>query len=189
MDCMNIIVAFYPADTPLRRLLLLHSRQVREKALEILDYPANTSLDINRELVADGAMLHDIGIFQCHAPSILCNGLQPYLAHGIIGGAMLRSYGAEHGLELEAFARICERHTGSGLTAEEVRRDKLPIPERDYLPETLEEQLICLADKFYSKSSPEKEKSLASVRHSMDKFGFGPRERFNDLCRRFAIGD
>jgi uncharacterized protein len=50
---------------------------------------------------------------------------------------------------MEKFARICERHTGSGLTAEEIVSGGLPLPERDFLPETLEEKIICLADKFF----------------------------------------
>ena len=36
-DAEHIIARFYPEDTPLRRLLLLHSRQVMEKAVEIAE--------------------------------------------------------------------------------------------------------------------------------------------------------
>lgn len=134
-------------------------------------------------------LLHDIGIVHCHAPKILCTGSEPYLAHGIIGARMLREYGAARGMEelLEPFARICERHTGSGITAEEVRRQQLPIPERNYLPETAAEKLVCLADKFFSKSGDMREKSLEHIRHSMEKFGPGPAERFDALCRYFDI--
>mgnify|MGYP004420939777 CR=1 FL=1 len=48
-------------------------------------------------------------------------------------------------------ARVCERHTGTGLTDEVIKQRQLPLPAGDYRPETLEEQLICYADKFYSK--------------------------------------
>ena len=140
----DIIERYYPEDTPLRRLLLRHSGQVRDKALSLLR-PGMCG-----ELVEDGAMLHDVGIFQCHAPGILCVGEESYLRHGVIGGALLREYGREHGLDLEPLARVCERHTGAGITALEVRREGLPLPERDWLPETPEERLICLADKFFS---------------------------------------
>ena len=127
VDSLAILKHFYPEDTPLRRLLISHSEQVRDKALAILE---KSGKKLDRQLVADGAMLHDIGIGHCHAPSILCEGTEPYIAHGTIGGRMLREYGAECGLDMEPYARICERHTGSGLTAEEIRRQKLPIPER-----------------------------------------------------------
>ena len=182
-----VITHFYPEDTPLRRLLLLHSTKVRDKALAILAAPSRPPLALDEGLVSAGAMLHDIGILQCHAPSILCEGNLPYIAHGITGAEMLRDYGRTHGIDMEPFARICERHTGTGITAQEVREQRLPIPERDYLPETPEEKLICLADKFFSKSGDLQEKPVAAVRRSLEKFGTDTMERFDALCRLFGI--
>ena len=182
-----IISHFYPEDTPLRRLLLRHSTQVRDKALAILANPHRPPLELNAELVSAGAMLHDVGILQCHAPSILCTGTRPYIAHGMIGAEMLRDYGRMHGLDLEPFARICERHTGTGIMANEVREQRLPIPERDWLPETPEEKLVCLADKFFSKSGEMKEKPVSAVRHSLEKFGTDTVERFDALLRLFGL--
>ena len=184
MDALAIIRNFYPEDTPLRRRLLKHSEQVRNKALELV---ARAGEKIDLRLVADGALLHDLGIGRCDAPKIDCNGTEPYILHGVIGAKMLRDYGAEHGLDLEKYARICERHTGSGLTAAEIRAQKLPIPERDYLPETPEEALVCLADKFFSKSGSMEEKSLKHIRRSLAKFGDATLERFDALCRRFEV--
>ena len=187
IDPYVIIDAFYPDDTPLKRLLLAHSRQVCAKALAILDLPANRELALDREVVRIGALLHDVGIGRCHAPGILCTGDLPYLAHGIAGAELLRSYGETHELDLEPFARIAERHTGSGLTAEEITAGALPLPPRDFLPETLEEKLICLADKFYSKSGDMQEKSPERVRKSIAKFGPAPLARFDALCRLFHL--
>ena len=179
---LAILYYFYPEDTPLRRMLVRHCEQVREKALAIL---ADSGVELDARLAADGAMLHDIGIGRCDAPKILCEGSEPYIAHGVIGARMLREYGAANGLDLEAFARICERHTGSGITAAEVRA--LPIPVRDYLPETLEEKLVCLADKFFSKSGDMKEKPLDRIRCSMRKFGPDAAARFDALCALFKV--
>ncbi len=184
MDTLAIIRHFYPEDTPLRRRLLRHSEQVRDKALALA---ANSEEALDLRLVADGAMLHDLGIGECDAPGIDCRGTEPYIAHGIIGARMLRDYGTEHGLDLERYARICERHTGSGLTAAEVMKQKLPLPKRDYLPETPEEALVCLADKFFSKSGDMTEKPLEKIRRSMEKFGDAPLARFEELCRRFKV--
>lgn len=181
---MTVIGTFYPENTPLRELLLRHSRQVRDKALALL---AASGRKLDVRLVADGAMLHDIGIGSCHAPKIYCEGILPYIAHGVAGAEMLRRYGAQHGIDLEVFARICERHTGSGITAAEVRAQQLPIPVRDYLPETPEEKLVCLADKFFSKSGNMREKSLEHIRKSMEKFGSGAVDRFDELCRFFGV--
>ena len=182
-----IITHFYPEDTPLRRLLLRHSTQVRDKALAILANPVRPPLELDAGLVSAGAMLHDVGILQCHAPSILCEGTRPYIAHGVIGAEMLRAYGQSHGVDMEPFARICERHTGAGITAAEVRIQALPLPERDYLPETPEEKLVCLADKFFSKSGDMQEKPFDRVRRSLEKFGPDTLERFDALCRLFGL--
>lgn len=183
-NALAILYYFYPEDTPLRRMLVRHCEQVREKALAIL---ADSGVELDARLAADGAMLHDIGIRRCDAPKILCEGSEPYIAHGVIGARMLREYGAANGLDLEAFARICERHTGSGITAAEVRAQALPIPVRDYLPETLEEKLVCLADKFFSKSGDMKEKPLDRIRCSMRKFGPDAAARFDALCALFKV--
>lgn len=187
IDPDAIIKHFYPEDTPLRRLLLRHSTQVRDKALAILADPSRPPLELDAGLVSVGAMLHDVGILQCHAPSILCVGTRPYIAHGVIGAEMLRDYGRTHGIDLEPFARICERHTGTGITAKEVREQGLPIPERDWLPETPEEKLVCLADKFFSKSGDMKDKPTAVVRRSLEKYGTDTVERFDALLRLFGL--
>ena len=180
MDALSIIKHFYPEDDDFRKLLLLHSNQVKDKALQIL---SNCKLQLDRTVVENGALLHDIGIGRCHAPSILCNGTEPYLAHGIIGAAMLR----ELDPSLEPYARICERHTGTGITAAEVAEQNLPIPIKDYLPETPEEKLICLADKFFSKSGDMLEKPVGAVRRSLAKFGTDTVERFDALLRLFGL--
>ena len=184
LNPMDIIAHFYPDDTPFRRLLIKHSTQVRDKAFEILDNsPLIDKLD--REIVNNGALLHDIGIGRCDAPPILCTGTEPYIAHGLIGAQMLRELAADS--SLEPYARICERHTGSGLTAAEIQQEGLPLPQKDFLPETLEEKLICLADKFFSKSGNMQEKPLAKIRKSMAKFGQPALDRFDELCRTFGI--
>ena len=163
MDPISLINKYYADNEPLRELLLLHSRQVTQRALEIARrHPA---LPIDCEFVAQAAMLHDIGIFLTDAPGIHCHGTQPYLLHGRLGAELMRQEG------LEQVARVCERHTGTGLTPEVIARQNLPLPPGDYRPETLEEQLICYADKFFSKSHPERVRSIADTARSLEKFG------------------
>lgn len=176
-----VIKHFYGTEPELERILLIHSTQVRDKALAIAAAMPHAALD--RELLINGSMLHDIGIIACNAPGICCHGSADYLAHGIIGGRMLREYGAAAGIDLEACARICERHTGSGLTAAEIRQQQLPLPEIDLLPETNEEKVICLADKFFSKSGNMQEKPLFKIRKSLASHGENTVVRFDELCR------
>ena len=122
-----------------------------------------------------------------HCALSYCEGSEPYIAHGSIGSEMLRQYGAAHNLDLEVYALICERHTGSGITAAEVAAQGLPITVKDYLPLSNEEKLITLADKFFSKSGNMAEKPLSRIRASMAEFGAASLERFDALCDLFGV--
>ncbi len=68
-------------------------------------------------------------------------------------------------------ALVCERHTGAGLSLEGIIAQDLPVPHREMVPVSLEEQVICFADKFYSKTHLEKEKSV-KVWNVMVKKGY-----------------
>ena len=177
MDYQSIIDKYYAADDDLRCLLLKHSRQVADRCLLICD--RHPELRIDREFVEEGAMLHDIGIRWCDAPSICCHGTEPYLRHGLIGGQLLRKEGwVRH-------ARIAERHTGTGLTRQQILTQQLPLPPQDYVPELLEEQLVCYADKFYSKSHPDRELTVAAAAQSLERFGHEGVKKFLEWAKLF----
>ncbi len=144
IDYLAIIEKYTEGNPRLRHIIVGHSRAVASKALEIASSRRDLALDL--EFVEEAAMLHDIGIVRVDAPSIFCFGREPYICHGVLGGEILRSEG------LPRHARVAELHTGSGITVADIEAQKLPLPVRDYLPETLEEKLICYADKFFSKS-------------------------------------
>ena len=110
-------------------------------------------------------MLHDIGIFKCDAAGIQCFGTEPYICHGRIGAELLRSEG------FPRHARVCERHTGAGITKAQIIAQNLPLPQQDFLPETMEEKVICYADKFFSKTHLDREKSIEQAEMSLSKFG------------------
>ena len=173
---------FYPKEQKLRQLLLTHSTMVAEEALEAVGRHPELHLDADSlEFIREAAMLHDIGIAQCDAPSIYCKGTEPYIRHGVIGRQILEEAG------LPRHALVCERHTGSGITAEVIRVRYMPLPCRDMLPISIEEKAICYADKFYSKSGdPTRRKSLARAIASIAKFGRKPLERFLKLHRQFG---
>ncbi len=77
---------------------------------------------------------------------------------------MMREYGKETGLDLEPIARICERHTGAGLTIDDIRRQALPLPLKDLLPETVEEKLVWPIS-FIPSHRPKKRSLLRRLRH------------------------
>ena len=174
-----LIHKYYAGQPQLEELLLIHSRQVAEKALRICD--AHPELKLDRSFLHEAAMLHDIGILRTDAPGILCFGNEPYIRHGIIGGEILRLEG------LPRHARVAERHTGTGLTISQIEGQHLPLPLQDFSPETLEEQVVCYADKFYSKSKLETEKTPERVLRSLERFGTEGVNRFLQWHRIFAI--
>ncbi|MBR1412343.1 MAG: HD domain-containing protein [Prevotella sp.] len=163
MDYQAIIDKYYPADDELRRVLLLHSRQVADRCLLIVKKHKELPVDV--QFLEEAAMLHDIGIYQCDAPSIHCHGTEPYIKHGPIGGDLLRQEG------FPRHARVAERHTGTGLPGFE--------------PETLEEQIVCYADKFYSKSKPDHVRTVAETAQSLEKFGHEGVLKFLSWAEKF----
>ncbi len=178
MDYQKIIDKYYKEDDALRHVLLVHSHSVALKALAIVD--AHPELHIDRRFVEEAAMLHDIGIFRCDAPGIHCHGTEPYICHGPIGAELLRAEGfPEH-------ARVCERHTGTGITLQTILERQLPLPHMDLLPETLEEKVVCYADKFFSKTKLHTEKTLEQAEHSLLKFGEDTIVRFHELTKLFG---
>lgn len=173
----QIIEKYYPEDNDLRRLLLHHSQQVARRALLVAEM--HPEWEINKDFLYEAAMIHDIGVFLTNAPGIHCFGDAPYLVHGVLGAKLLRAEGCEE------LARVCERHTGTGLTAAAIIAQGLPLPPADYRPQTLEEQIICYADKFYSKSHPERERSIEQTIKSLEKFGTESVETFKGWAQKF----
>ena len=173
MDCIQLIDRYYAAQPELREILVRHSTQVRDRALRIVD--AHPEWQVDRDFVAEGSMLHDIGILYCNAPGIHCVGTHPYIEHGYLGAELLRQEG------FPRHALVAERHTGSGITMEQVIQEDLQIPWQDYLPVSLEEKIICYADKFYSKSNLERVLHIDDARRKLWKYGHDAILRWEEL--------
>jgi uncharacterized protein len=134
---------------------------------------------VDAQFIEEAALLHDIGIVSVNAPRIECYGTEAYIRHGVLGAEMLRAEG------LELHARVCERHTGTGLTMEQIVQQELPLPHQDLQPQSIEEQIICFADKFFSKTRLDEEKSVEQARRSLEKFGEEGLAKFDAWCERF----
>lgn len=173
----GVIDKYYSDNPPLKSLLLLHSTLVARKALAIVD--SHSELGADRGFVEEAAMLHDIGIFLTDAAPIHCFGKFHYLCHGYLGANLLRGEG------LPRHALVAERHTGTGLTLKEILRRDLPLPHRDMVPVSIEEKIVCFADKFFSKTRPEEEKTVEQAENSLAKFGQEGVEIFSGWCRMF----
>ncbi len=179
IDPLTVIRKYYPDASQAYEILLEHSHMVTEKALAVAQRVPELEPDL--AFIREAAMLHDIGIIRTHAPGIGCHGEHHYLEHGVLGREMLEQEGLpRHGL-------VCERHVGVGLRREDILAQNLPLPLRDMQPESLEEQIICYADKFFSKK-PQRlrvEKPIADILRGLSCFGEYPVKTFEAWLEKF----
>jgi len=179
MNPLDIIAEFYDLGSKSYRILVKHGRQVADKAVEAA--MSVSHLEPNLNFIKEAAMLHDIGIFETDSPELRCTGKHPYVSHGFLGRKILDNIGLPlHGL-------VCERHVGVGISAEEIRRYHLPLPQRDMVPISIEEQIICYADKFYSKNGKTDgdEKSMEDILNALHRYGPEKAARFQSWIRLF----
>jgi uncharacterized protein len=177
----DIIGRYYPLASQAFRILTEHGARVAERALRAAAQVAHLRPD--REFIREAAMLHDIGIFLTDSPEIDCRGSEPYLRHGILGRDILDALGLPcHGL-------VCERHVGVGISVEDIRRFNLPLPARDMQPVTIEERIICYADKFFSKNGNGRvpqEKTVDQIVAGLGRYGDDKVERFRQWVELFG---
>lgn len=107
-----------------------HSKAVCRKAMEI----ATNFDNADTGLIRKGSLLHDIGRSRTHG-----------ITHAIEGVQIAKKYGYSTDV-----LNIIERHIGAGITAKEAV--KLGLPEKSYLPQTLEEKIVAHADNLISGS-------------------------------------
>ena len=163
MNPIDIIHLYYDPASDACKILVDHSRDVACKSLEIARMHPEMELDL--PFIEEAAMLHDVGIFRCDAPEIKCFGMNPYICHGYLGADLMREQGYPR------HALVCERHTGTGISLAMIGQQHLPLPHRDMRPVSLEEQLICFADKFFSKTNLGKEKPVEKIIKGLAKYG------------------
>ena len=85
---------------------------------------------VNEQAAAAGALLHDIGRTQTQL-----------VGHGYVGAGILEKEGVD-----SAVVEIVKRHVGAGISPEEAVA--LGFPPGDYVPRTLEQKIVCFADKM-----------------------------------------
>jgi len=119
-----------------------HSLIVRDIALKLADNLIKREIKIDKNLVEVGALVHDIGCYDYYKK---VDGV-PYILHGIRGYEILKNEGFS-----EEVARIATVHLGVGITKENVIASNLPLEAKDYMPITLEEELVAYSDNFHSK--------------------------------------
>jgi len=132
--------------------VIAHVKKVRDYAMEIA-----ACCECDRELVEAGAILHDIGRSRTHG-----------IDHAVVGAEILRNEGVD-----ERIVRIVERHVGAGLTKEEAAN--LGLPPKDYLPEAIEEKIVCHADNLIG--NRERISIHDAIRTAMEKWSPDAQQR------------
>jgi len=181
MNPLKLIKKYYKPGTKSYYFVVNHSKKVTQKAVKIAKKLKLTKSQI--KYIRELGMVHDIGMLKIHAPGIECFGKYHYIMHGVTGGRILRKEGyPKHALS-------CERvNLWVGVTKQYIIKNKLPLPKRDMYPKTIEEEIVCYADKFYSKYEKylRKEKSITIIKKRMMKFGAERMEIFDEWIKKFG---
>lgn len=110
--------------------MIEHCENVTKIALRIANQLIFRGYEVDMRLVEAGALLHDIGRSKSHD-----------VDHAVKGTEIAIDLGLPENL-----IRVIERHIGAGIPENEAR--ELGLPEKDYIPETLEEKIVAYADKL-----------------------------------------
>ncbi|MGD9239144.1 MAG: HDIG domain-containing protein [Desulfobacterales bacterium] len=179
MNPIDILTQYYDLRSKTFNLLVEHGKQVARKALAAAQRVPELKPDL--EFINTAAMLHDIGIYLTNSPDFGCTGQHPYICHGVLGGELLKDNGHPE------LALVCERHVGVGISIADIQRHHLPLPRRDMIPVSIEEQLICYADKFFSKNGNTQaaEKSITEIITNLNRYGSDQVQRFESWVKMF----
>lgn len=168
----------YAPTDKLLHSVLTHCQIVWEVSEQLID---NANLDVDRNIVEAGCLLHDIGVYALFDAA--GNKLEDYnyMNHGVRGEELLK----KERLPRELW-RIASHHLGIGFTEQDIKKQGLPF-EHPYMPETIEERLITYADKFHSKTNPPRFNTYESFMATATTFGDDIAERFEQLAAEFGI--
>ncbi|PWB53440.1 MAG: TIGR00295 family protein [Candidatus Methanoperedenaceae archaeon] len=106
------------------------AKYAREIAINIRKKGDRINIDIDAVFV--GALLHDIGRSKTHG-----------IGHAVAGARIAMDNGLD-----DKIVKIIERHIGAGIP--KVEASSLGLPEKDYLPVTIEEKIVAHADNLIS---------------------------------------
>jgi uncharacterized protein len=120
---------FFLLENKTPKNVIEHCSTVSALATDIAKRIKAKGHKIDVSFVETAGLLHDIGRSKTQD-----------IRHGIEGAEILKEY--------PKYARVCECHIGGGITKDEAV--KLGLPPKDFLPITLEEKVVCLADKLVS---------------------------------------
>ena len=110
--------------------IVRHCQAVAMAALFLAEEFKRKGQAVDVDAVVAGALLHDIGRSKVQT-----------VRHGVEGAEILEKEDVDRKV-----VDIVQRHVGAGISPEEAK--KLGLHDRDYIPRTLEERIVCFADKM-----------------------------------------
>jgi uncharacterized protein (TIGR00295 family) len=112
------------------QIIIQHCKTVARVSRILAEALVEKGVPVDVAAVLAGALLHDIGRTRVQT-----------VRHGYESSRILRERGVD-GRVVE----IVKKHVGAGLSREEA--SCLGLPLGDYIPSTVEERIVCLADKM-----------------------------------------
>ncbi|MHA1684603.1 MAG: HDIG domain-containing metalloprotein [Promethearchaeota archaeon] len=121
----------------LNRNIIEHCKVVHGISMDITKKlrESNPKIEVDERVIAAGALVHDIGRIEAHG-----------IEHGYLGGLLLARVNMD-----KRVVNCAKTHVLGGFTEEDIRSEFPPALKDeitgDLIPKTLEEKIICLADK------------------------------------------
>ena len=112
--------------------VITHCQAVASLSLELAEEFKAKNYPVDLALIETGALLHDLGRSKTHSVHHAIEGMKIAQAEGLP----------------DAIVCIIKRHVGAGIAAEEAAQ--LNWPKDVYTPQSLEEKIVCYADKCVS---------------------------------------
>ncbi len=109
--------------------VIAHCLTVTDYALDLAAKIETKGYNVNLDLVEAGGILHDLG--RCKTNSV---------EHGVVGANLALALDIKNEV-----VNIIKRHVGAGITEKEA--EAMGWPKDNYMPQTLEEKIVCYADK------------------------------------------
>ncbi len=171
----------YAPNDAVYNLVYGHCQVVSEIAQWcVSNLPTNDKVDV--ELLVIAALLHDIGAYVFFDDEGRVANKRLYPLHAMLSAKII----ADEGID-KRVAQVVETHLLLGLSKQEIIEKPWPLPARDFIPDSIEAELLCYADRFHSKKPTFNsfDAFLTRLREGMPQQAV----KFESWSRRFGIPD
>ncbi len=135
----------YAPNDKVYNLVYGHCQIVCEIALWCVDQMKDSS-KVDKDLLRASCLLHDIGTYLFFDEEAKVSNDRMYVQHAILGSKIL----ADEGID-SRICRLVQDHVLMGLSKEEIASRPFPLPNKDYIPDSIEGRLLCYGDRYHSK--------------------------------------